>query len=51
MGLNSFWAKSVESLENNGVDFYAVPKSAQEFEKKGDRPRIVGKFWDREVAG
>jgi hypothetical protein len=31
-----FRAKSAESLENKGVEFFVVPKSAQEHEKKGD---------------
>jgi hypothetical protein len=42
-----FWAKSAESLENNGVEFFAMQKSAQESEKKGDSSKnrlSVGKF-------
>jgi hypothetical protein len=48
-----FWAKSAESLENNGVEFFAMQKSAQESEKKGDSSKnrlSVGKFEGRECV-
>src|SRR6267378_1032070 len=32
-----FWVKSAELLENKRVEFFAVPKSAQECERKEDR--------------
>src|SRR5882762_4431841 len=32
-----FWVKSAQLLENKRVEFFAVPKSAQECERKEDR--------------